>query len=91
MSNNIVIWKLKLALKIKVFLWYLYKGVILTKDNLARRRWQGDSQCCFCSSEETIQPLLFDYHFARFVWRVIHISFNYLLQLVYTICLQIGY
>jgi hypothetical protein len=34
---NNLIWKLKLPLKIKVFLWYLYKGVILTKDNLARR------------------------------------------------------
>jgi hypothetical protein len=76
MPNNTVIWKLKLALKIKVFLWYLYKGVILTKDNLARRRWQGDNKCCFYSSEETIQPLLFDCHFARFMWRVIHISFN---------------
>jgi hypothetical protein len=73
---NTIIWKLKLPLKIKVFLWYLYKGVILTKDNLARRLWQGDSKCCFCSSEETIQHLLFDCHFSRFVWRVIHISFN---------------
>jgi hypothetical protein len=35
---NTLIWKLKLPLKIKVFLWYLYKGVILTKDNLARRQ-----------------------------------------------------
>jgi len=33
---NNLIWKLKLPLKIKVFMWYLYKGVILTKDNLAR-------------------------------------------------------
>jgi hypothetical protein len=30
---NNVIWKLKLPLKIKVFLWYLYKGVILTKES----------------------------------------------------------
>jgi hypothetical protein len=36
---NTLIWKLKLPLKIKVFLWYLYKGVILTEDNLARRQW----------------------------------------------------
>jgi hypothetical protein len=36
---NTLIWKLKLSLKIKVFLWYLYKGVILTKGNLARRQW----------------------------------------------------
>ena len=34
---NILVWKLKLPLKIKVFMWYLYKGVILIKDNLARR------------------------------------------------------
>ena len=34
---SILIWKLKLPLKIKVFLWYLYKGVVLTKDNLVRR------------------------------------------------------
>ena len=34
---NILILKLKLPLKIKVFMWYLYKRVVLTKDNLARR------------------------------------------------------
>ena len=27
-------WKLKIPLKIKKFLWYLKRGVILTKDNL---------------------------------------------------------
>jgi hypothetical protein len=73
---NNIIWKLKLPLKIKIFLWYLYKGVILTKDNLARRHWQRDSKCSFCSSKETIQHHLFDCHFAKFVWRTIHIFFN---------------
>jgi hypothetical protein len=67
LSYNTLTWKLKLPLKIKVFLWYLYKGVILTKDNLARRQWQGDKKCCFCSSEESIQHLLFDCPFAKFV------------------------
>ena len=28
------LWKIKVPIKIKVFLWYLKKGVILTKDNL---------------------------------------------------------
>jgi hypothetical protein len=46
---NTLIWKLKLPLKIKVFMWYLYKGVILTKDNLARRQWQEDRKCYFYS------------------------------------------
>jgi hypothetical protein len=70
---NTFIWKLKLPLKIKVFLWYLYKGVILTKDNLARRQWQGYRKCCFCSIEESIQHLFFDCHFAKFVWRTIQV------------------
>jgi len=43
------IWKLKAPLKIKIFLWYLRRGVILTKDNLAKRNWQGNQQCCFLS------------------------------------------
>ena len=65
---NTLIWKLKLPLKIKVFLWYLYKGVILTKDNLARRQWQGDR-----FSDESIQHLFFDCHFAKFVWRIVYV------------------
>lgn len=36
-----IVWKLKVPLKIKIFLWYLQKGVILTKDNLLKRRWKG--------------------------------------------------
>nr|CAE04633.3 OSJNBa0028I23.15 [Oryza sativa Japonica Group] len=54
------IWKLRLPLKIKIFLWYLKEGVILTKDNLAKRRWKGSLRCCFCRSHETIQYLFFD-------------------------------
>jgi hypothetical protein len=30
-------WKLKIPIRIKVFGWYLRKGVVLTKDNLAKR------------------------------------------------------
>jgi len=62
------IWKLKAPLKIKIFLWYLRRGVILTKDNLAKQNWQGNQQCCFCHENETIQHLFFDCRFARMVW-----------------------
>jgi hypothetical protein len=34
-SNGMVI-RLKIPLKIKIFMWYMYKEVVLTKDNLAR-------------------------------------------------------
>ena len=32
-----LIWKLKIPLKIKIFLWFLQKGVLLTKDNLVKK------------------------------------------------------
>jgi hypothetical protein len=72
---NTLTWKLKLPLKIKVFLW-LYKWVILIKDNLARWRWQGDRKCCFCPFQKSIKHLLLGCPFAKFVWRIMHIFFN---------------
>jgi len=38
MPLNKLLWKLKLPLKIKIFIWFLIKGVILTKDNLKTRK-----------------------------------------------------
>jgi hypothetical protein len=73
---NTFIWKLTLPLKIKVFLWYLYNGVILTKGNLVRRQKQGDRKCCFYSSDESIRHLFFDCYFTKFVWRTVHVPFN---------------
>jgi hypothetical protein len=48
------IWKLKIPLKIKVFMWYLTKGVTLTKYIFLQRNWKGDNSCYFFSSEEII-------------------------------------
>jgi hypothetical protein len=53
------IWKIKVPLKIRIFMWFLHKGVILTKDNLLKRNWNGCSKCCFCDKNETIQHLFF--------------------------------
>jgi hypothetical protein len=51
------IWQTKLPMKIKIFMWYLKREVILTKDNLARRNWTGDKSCCLCHFSESIQHL----------------------------------
>jgi hypothetical protein len=45
-SNN-KLWKLKILLWIKVFGWYLRKGVVLTKNNLTKRNWHGSKKCVF--------------------------------------------
>ena len=52
------------------------KGVILTKNNLARRNWNGSKVCCLCNKLETIQHLFFDCHYARFLWRAVHWEFG---------------
>jgi hypothetical protein len=62
------LWKLKLPLKINIFLWYLGRGVTLTKDNLIKRNWNDSPKCAFCNHNETLQHLFFDCHFARSVW-----------------------
>lgn len=43
------IWKSRLRPKIKIFMWLLENKVILTIDNLVKRKWIGDTTCSFCS------------------------------------------
>jgi len=74
--SDCITWKIKVPLKTKIFLWYLKKGVTLTKDNLAKRKWKGSTKCSFCSAEESIQHLFFDCYLARFIWNAVHIAFN---------------
>ena len=66
-----MIWKLKIPLKIKIFLWYLQRGVVLTKDNLAKKNWSGSQKYCGCNSNETINHLFLHCPYARMVWRII--------------------
>ena len=63
------IWRMKVPLKIKIFMWFLQRKVLLTKDNLAKRNWNRSKTCCFCDKDESIQHLFFDCPFARIVWR----------------------
>jgi hypothetical protein len=58
-DDNKMIWKMKIPPKTKVFGWYLHRGVILTKDNLAKRNWHGNKSCVFCHHDETIKHLFF--------------------------------
>ena len=62
------IWKLKVPLKIKIFMWFLFNKVILTKDNLAKRNWNGCKKCVFCDSKESIDHLFFTCPFAHLLW-----------------------
>ena len=67
---------MKVPLKIKIFTWYLCRGVVLTKDNLAKRNWKGSTKCMFCHHDETIKHLFFDRQFARSIWSAIQVPSN---------------
>ena len=67
------VWKVKVPLKIKVFMWFVHKQVILTKDNLAKRNWTGSKRCSFCDSDESIRHLFLDCPLAKILWRSIQL------------------
>ena len=70
-DNNKKIWKMKIPLKTKMFAWYLRRGVILTKDNLAKHNWHESKKCVFYQHDETIKHLFFQCDFARSIWSAI--------------------
>jgi hypothetical protein len=73
-DRNKMICKMKIPLKTKVFGWYLCHGVILTKDNLAKRNWHGSKSCVFCHQDEIIKHLFFQCRFGRSIWSIIQVA-----------------
>ena len=69
------IWRTKLPLEIKVFLWFLKKRVILNEDNLTRRNQNDSKLCCFCTNFQAIHHLFFECYRATFLWHALHIVF----------------
>jgi hypothetical protein len=57
-------------------MWLLKNGVVLTKDNLVKRRWKGCTKCGFCAQQETVQHLFFDCPMARLVWGCVAVAFG---------------
>ena len=63
--NKNYLWELKVPLKIKIFMWFLSRKVLLTKDNLIKRQWIGCKKCVFCGSDEMIEHLFISCQLAR--------------------------
>lgn len=76
LSRSLHIWKIKVPLRIKIFMWFVQKGVVLTKDNLLKWSWIGRSTCCYCDQNETIRHLFLDCPLAKLLWRTVYIAFN---------------
>jgi hypothetical protein len=59
------LWKSKIPLKIKIWLWLIWHNAIATKDNLLKRNWNGNASC---HQNEIISHLFFECAAAKYVW-----------------------
>jgi hypothetical protein len=75
-QRNTIVWKMRVPLKIKIFIWYIQKGAILTKDNLARQNWNESEQCCFHMNNESIHHLFYNCYYEKFLSGLTHITFG---------------
>ena len=57
-------------------MWFLNQKVLLTKDNLIKRNWNGCKKCSFCSDNETVEHLFISCPFVKDIWRLFHFTFN---------------
>lgn len=62
--------------KIQIFCWHRKNNKILTKDNLLKRGWTGDSTCVFCGGEETVNHLLLTWDYSREILKSALTLFN---------------
>jgi hypothetical protein len=68
LDNSKNIWKTKLPLKIKVFLWQVANNRLQTATELTKRAWKGGSKCCLCGRREDKDHIFFKCSLAQFVW-----------------------
>ena len=73
-------WKVKLPLRIKTFLWLILKGSILTRDVLLDRGGDCTKNCLFCGKDESIDHLFLRCPLARYVWNVVSVATGFSCQ-----------
>lgn len=67
--KSINIWRVKVPLRIKVFMWFVHKKVILTKDNLAKRNWREVLDVAFVLTRRTLHTSFSNVHLREFYGR----------------------
>lgn len=65
------LWKVRVWEKVKLFLWLVAKGRIMTNLERVRRHFTVDNRCPVCGEdEESIRHMVWDCRLARGVWRL---------------------
>jgi len=62
------LWKNRMPLKLKVFLWLALRNRLRTGEALKKRGWKGDSRCILCGVEETVDHIFFGCAISSCIW-----------------------
>ncbi|KAM0867589.1 hypothetical protein ACQ4PT_041888 [Festuca glaucescens] len=71
------IWRLKIPMKIRVFLWQVIQDRLPTREQILIRKGPTSGFCPLCAEVETIDHLLFLCPIAEFLWTVIRVSVDW--------------
>jgi hypothetical protein len=61
------VWSTRVTLKIKVFLWQLFRGRLPSGEQLAKRHGPSNGDCALCGDWEDCNHNFFNYHLAKFM------------------------
>jgi hypothetical protein len=65
----VLLWKSKMPLKNKIFVWMCFRGRIQVKSELKNKGWPGEPGCKLCGELETADHLIFQCPLSNFTWR----------------------
>lgn len=63
------LWKIKIPLKIRVFLWLVCNNKVLTRVNLVRRGWSGSTDYVFFRKEKITRDLFLKCTYIKEIWK----------------------
>lgn len=73
-SSNKWIWRSRLPLKIKIFMWQLCRDAVLTGENMRKRNRLGSPLCSFCNQVQTNSHIFFSCSISKVVWGVLGVA-----------------
>jgi transcription elongation factor Elf1 len=65
------IWRAKLPLKIKIFLWQVCNDKIKSAEQLKAKNWNGPLECKLCGEVKSTSHIFLECAVAMFSWRVV--------------------
>lgn len=65
------IWQVCITLKVKVFLWQMFRNKLPTSINIAKRQGPSTGHCAVCVAPEEAYHVFFRCHLARFAWSAV--------------------